>query len=649
MNDTRVRRAFDSRAAASLVLFTAFTSGCDANTITNNYFSSPAPVADAGDAGRPDAAVIAPSSAVETTSATTEAGGETSQQLVTSSEPGASSQVLETEGWGSGGATQPESSTLVSYLDAGSVDASVGPLVEGAPVVNSTPDELGLDVFGTNQNRYWFVATQQQIDAINEEFQGGNWYGGNDIYAPTGGALGKRTVDHLLVTTPDGKTADFGEMQVKLVGQSSGRPWTDQTLPNFKIDSDDVTPNLRLGGYEHLRFNNAIVGTIYREKFIYDYYQTLGYPAPRSTYGWVSTTAWAPDVAVPYIVVESYKRGFCRERSDYFGGECPNMWEFASDMGWGVFDIPENCQFESCDSTRANQFEDVVVQAQSGLATVDDVGQYVDWERFHQFQCLSWIFGTGDDAIHGGNNTVWVERPDGKFQLLPYSIDISLGFWNPGLDGYTTVASICQNDAGCWADTIEVCEGLVDAFIAADPVARIDALHEELDDAGMIRAGDEQRQQELRSVLRDLVTNLPSQLEQYRDNPWGPQYCSFPQVECGGYCQYPANCYLCQDWYYEQGSSGDTYDYVTASEDVMTTAPSSDATVIVTTAEGVATAMGGAADIALPGPGVTVPPPPAAPPPPPGDGGVVTQPDGSGYPKPDFCYWDYGYYGYYRP
>lgn len=652
MNDTRLRRAFIRRAGGGVVLFTVFTSGCDSTTVTNNHFLHPAPVGDAGEPGKDDSTVVAETSANVQTGAVSIApetavsseSGELTSVDVTKLDAGVTNETLGSE---------PGATSAADTDTWSSVDASVGPLVEGAPIVNTSAQALELDLFGTNKNKYWFIATPQQIDAINEEFQGGNWYGGGDIYAPTGGAGGKRTIEHLLVTTPDGKTADFGEMQVKLVGQSSGRPWTEQTLPNFKIDSDDVTPGLRLDGYEHLRFNNAIVGSIFREKFIYDYYQALGYPAPRATYGWVSSTAWPSDVEVPYIVVESYKRGFCRERPEYFGGECPNMWEFASDMGWGVFDVPDNCQFENCDSSRANEFEEVVVEAQQGLATVDEVGQYVDWTRFHEFQCLSWIFGTGDDAIHGGNNTVWVERPDGKFQLLPYSIDISLWGWDVGLSGYTTVADICQRDAGCWADTMAVCEGLVAGFISADPVSRIDALRDELDDAGMLRAGDDQRYREIRGVLQDLAANLPARLEQYRDSPWGPQYCNYPQVDCNGACVYPADCYLCQDWYYEQGNSGDTYGYVTTTNvgtGTATAAPTTDVGEVTAPPMGTAVMI---ADIALPvppAPAPIPPPPPPPPPPPEGDGGVSTQTDdGSGYQKPDFCYWDYGYYGYEEP
>jgi hypothetical protein len=513
--------------------------------------------------------------------------------------------------------------------DSGVPDASVLPLTEGAPVVNSSVQDLDLDVFGTFDNHYWFIATEAQVAVINAEFEGpGGGFGepggfggpGGDYYTPPTTAT-ERTIDHFLATTPAGRTADFGEMQVKLVGQSTGRLWSTTTLPNFKIDSDHVTPDLRVGEYEHLRFNNGVWGSIYREKFVFDYYRELGYPAPLATYGWVSTTVWPPDVKVPYIVVESYKRGFCRDRAEYFGGECPNMWEFAQDLDEGVFDYPENCQFEACESSRANEFQEVVSNARYGSGTWEEVGEYVDWERFHEFQCLSWIFGTSDDAIHGGNNTVWVERPDGKFQLLPYSIDISLDLWGQGdigLSGFTSVAQICQNDEVCWADTIATCERLIEGFVEADPVQRLEDLHEQIVAAGMLRAGDEQRYADLRATLERLITSLPVDLEYHRLNPNGGGYCEYPTVDCAGRCDLPANCELCQDWYYEQGEGGAPLPPIVEPRPL----PALE-------------------DIALP-PGDPVPVPTNVPPPPPPvdlDGGVGGD-GGNVYPKPDFCFWE---------
>src|SRR5690606_19246195 len=59
--------------------------------------------------------------------------------------------------------------------DAASGDAATGPVPfeEGAPVVNATPAELSLDVFGTFDNSYWFVVSAEEVERMNERYGGG--------------------------------------------------------------------------------------------------------------------------------------------------------------------------------------------------------------------------------------------------------------------------------------------------------------------------------------------------------------------------------------------------------------------------------------------------------------------------------------------
>ncbi len=220
--------------------------------------------------------------------------------------------------------------------------------------------------------------------------------------------------------------ADFGQVQVRLVGQSTGRPWSLQTLPNFKIDSDEFQQGLRIGGVKHARFNNAIVGGIYREKLTLDLYRQLRYPAPKATYAWVSSNVWGAETRVPYVVVESYKPQFCKSREKQFGEECVNMWEFAGDFGMGGFELPENCQFSECDASRVNELEDAVVSTPPGDGFKAALAEWIDWEAFHRFQCLSWVLETGDDAIH--STASWNERAccagdEGRYEMLREHIE----------------------------------------------------------------------------------------------------------------------------------------------------------------------------------------------------------------------------------
>jgi CotH protein len=435
-------------------------------------------------------------------------------------------------------------------------DAGVSLLSPGAPQADVVASALAVDVFGALGNRYWFEASSEQVEKMNAPYLGNGGYG--DIYSPHGGSGAVTYVDHLLVTSAGeaAHTADFGKVQVRLVGQSTGRPWTEDALPNFKIDSDEFLEGNRIGGVKHMRLNNAVVGSIFREKLTYDLYNALGYPAPLTNYAWVSGSVWGPGVSVPYIAVESYKPQFCKLREAELGGGCVNMWEFYGDLGTGVLGFEENCQFSECDPTRGLEFEDLVSSTPPGEGFEAALADWFDWDAYHRFQCLSWILETGDDAIHNLNNFVLVERADGKFQHLPYSVDISLGqewYAQVPLAGYNVISSGCQSDSQCWAETIAACEVLVDAFAAAGPVERLDAIYAELDGAGMLREGDEGRYKSLRRHIEQRLLDLPGELDANRNGPDIEIYCPYPLVQCGDSCLYPEECAVCEAPPVEEG------------------------------------------------------------------------------------------------
>lgn len=433
----------------------------------------------------------------------------------------------------------------VAPPDAGAESADPG---SGAPAPDVAPGELDTDLLGTFGHHYWFEVDEKQLSVMNAPYEGPGGFPFADIYAPGSGGDATTFVDHLLVTAmgPTPHTADFGKVQVNLVGQSTGRPWTQSTLPNFKIDADEFVEGARIAGVEHLRLNNGIMGSIFRERLVLDIYRAVGYPAPRATHAWVSSSVWGPDVKVPYIAVEAYKRQFCRDREAELGGGCVNMWEFFGDFGQGAFDLEQNCQLSECDSTRASELDELVSATPSGPGFKAALADYIDWDAFHRFQCLSWILQTNDDYIHAANNLLIVERADGKFQFLPYSVDLSLDYtwgFGGGIAGTSVLPTGCQSDPTCWADTIATCEVMVDAFAAAEPVAMLDAIYAELEAASMLRSGDGDRYRILKQSIERRLQDLPVELEQNRD---GPQTsCDFPLVPCGGACVFPEECFPC--------------------------------------------------------------------------------------------------------
>jgi hypothetical protein len=449
------------------------------------------------------------------------------------------------------GACDSTHNTYIEINEAPRADAGATPepldgnvyLSLGAPAPDVAPNALELDVFGTVGNHYWLAVSEKQLNGMNRAF------GGRDLldrYTPASGNATVHFADHLVVQAagPSPRTADFGKVQMKLIGQSTGRALSETTLPNFKLDADEFVEGNRIGGVEHLRLNNAILGSIYRERLVLEIYRSVGYPAPRSTYAWVSTSVWGPDVNVPYIAVEPYKRQFCRDREAELGGGCVNMWEFEGDFGLGVLSLADSCQLDVCDNARVTELEELVVATPAGAGFKAALASYIDWDAFHRFQCLSWILRTGDDYVYARNNVLLVERADGKFQFMPYSIDLSLSDdWGVGIAGSSTIPMGCQGDPACWDDTVATCESMIDAFTSAQPVALLDAIHAELEQAEMLRPGDEEIYQALRGVLEQRMEELPAELELNRELP--ELQCPLPLVLCGNQCLFADECPIC--------------------------------------------------------------------------------------------------------
>jgi len=433
-----------------------------------------------------------------------------------------------------------------------------------APKPDTVVQDLEFDLFGVIGHKFWFAVNDDQLERMNalEDI----WNQG-DLYYP-GGDGAVTYADHLFLTTATERprTVDLGRVQVKVVGQSTRRLWSPSTIPNLNLDTNEFTEDTKLDGFEHLRFNNAQVGSIFRERLTLEILNNLDYPAPLTSYAWVASNVWGADVQIPYMLVERYKPHFCERWQDQLGGSCPNMWEFVGDFNggwWGggplpldvavgevpsVFDDPNNCQFLTCDSSRVKELERTLRDVPFGEGFKAALADYVDWPSFHRFQCLSWILVVGDDALHNQNNVVLVERGDGKFQYLFYSVDISLGqSWYPvvPLYGMNQLANGCQSDPECWEDTISICEEEIEAFTDLDPVGMLDQLNEQLSDAGMLRPGDDGRYEELRSWLDNRLETLGEELETFREPPPPPLVCPDGEWDCGdGTCSVGGICGL---------------------------------------------------------------------------------------------------------
>ena len=483
---------------------------------------------------------------------TSSTGGDDSTSDASTSEPGSS------------GESSGEAPTGGEESGGSSSTGEPEPFLEGAPTPNSEPEGQEVDVLGSLGVHYWFAVDPAEVERMNEVAQQEP-----DIYTPGDGA--ETYADHMFVSTP-GKSpriADYGRVEVRVVGQSTYRPWTKKTIPSLKVDTDEFTEDLKVGGVEHLRFNNSLVGTIFRERLAFAMYEALDYPAPRATYAWVGSNVWGPEIEVPYTLVEVYKRDFCEARGEQLGGGCTNIWEFVGDLGNDMFADPKSCQLSSCDNTRALEFEAAVLATPPGPGYKAALADYVDWDGFHRFQCISWLLWTGDDALHNNNNVVLLERMDGRFQYLPYSVDISAGqswYQDTPLYGSNQLALGCQADAACWKDTIVACEDVVAEFVASEPAKRVDEVRAELDGEGMLRDGDEGRYMEIRKWYAKRAETALADLDNFRAAPCAPETvkcegacvpvqecvlaCEAGSLQCGAQCVPEGECFACE-WPFE--------------------------------------------------------------------------------------------------
>jgi hypothetical protein len=439
----------------------------------------------------------------------------------------------------------------VTAPDASAITPTEAPMRWGGLEVGATAAEQNLDLFGVPGHRFWLDVSDEQLERMNAEqgslFEAFAAVGmDGDIYTPTG--PGAATfADHVVIRDAvTGSVADYGKLEVALVGQSTSREWTLDAIPSLRIDSDEFEKGKRIGGFEHIRLNNSLLGSIFREATAHRVYRELGYPALRASFAFLGSNVWGDDIWVPMTLIEVYKRRFCEDNAALLGGVCPNMWEFEGDIGavgiqGGVSipdaDLPDDlCQVQECDHARLRDLQSALRKTPRAPGFAAALADIVDWDRFHQFQCIGWIMATGDDPVHNGNNNLLIEREDHRLMWAPYSVDASAGQWSypiVPLLGNTTLAAGCQVDPDCWSATVTSCDALIERFDALDPERFVDETVSTLTTLGMMRDGDEARAQELRAWLALRQSTLAAELERFRILPDLTGECPNELMVCG--------------------------------------------------------------------------------------------------------------------
>lgn len=374
---------------------------------------------------------------------------------------------------------------LLLFTSTTFIACEMPPGSPGEDAGSQTP--LDIELFGDVGHTFRFMVSPEQAIEMEQGSPGGLFEDQYDIGAGT-------FADDLIVTdAADGDTYAFGKVELRLVGQSSMRPW--DRIPNLRIDMDEHQDGLAIDGVEHFRLNNGQVGGIYREAVALRVWAALGYPVPGWSLVWAEApNQWGEATRVPYTLVEVYKRSWCKHA---IAGGCVNLWEAAGDL----YSLLGQCQAGTCDDTRLRAFVDTASITPPGPGFAAALADYVDWDAYRSFQCLSWITGTGDDYVHNNNNIVVAERIDGKMVFLPYSVDISAGQeWYPQvrLPGYAQLAQGCQEDPDCWDALLSRCDELLGTYEGLDIVSTVvEPVIDMVAGAGMERKRDDERARQL--------------------------------------------------------------------------------------------------------------------------------------------------------
>ncbi|MEY3211367.1 MAG: hypothetical protein RIT28_1848 [Pseudomonadota bacterium] len=394
-----------------------------------------------------------------------------------------------------------------------------------APTISA--DQLPLDVFGPEDNTWWLNVSESGVEKLNQP-----WTLGAADYVEYDPPREVST-ENLLVVTPSGEVADYGEVGISLIEQLTSAPWTSSTIPSFRLDADEQVEGQRFGGLERVGLDSAGYGSMFGAASALAVFRALGLPAARTAYAWVGGSGWENDaLLVPMLVREAYDGVFCEANAALLGGGCETLRTFNGEITNTLAVSQATCEVGDCgDDTNINALQKAL-KANFRTQSFDEKTEpYFDWTQFHRSTCAHWLLWIADDYVHQLNNVVLVEGLDGRFRLLPSPNDIVAGYAYGGIYNNTPLFSAailssgCNQDDSCREAQLDTCEQVINEFEAMDPVSLIDGLAERLRDAeapwgeypgGMWREPDDAAYEHHRSFYETRAASARAELETLR-------------------------------------------------------------------------------------------------------------------------------------
>lgn len=285
----------------------------------------------------------------------------------------------------------------------------------------------------------------------------------------------KKTWVHAAFTCEGETIADVG---LRRKGQSTYRVIPQKAA--FKIRFNKWQPGQKWRGYKDLTLNNMVDdATGLRERLGYAFYNLLGLPAPKCNTALVTLNGEAYG---PYANLETPDEQFL---AAHFGAKTSTLYE----VDWGSEWLPGNEAGFILDvgdpkKTDLLAFFDAV-QAAKDANLLADMAKHLDIEQWLTFCAIEAVIAEHDNyafAVWGSHNYYLSGGADGRFRLIPWSVDLSFSNEDGGVDaskplsadptdGGLTLLQRCKTNITCWnqykAHITSVLGGLQTANLSA--------------------------------------------------------------------------------------------------------------------------------------------------------------------------------------
>jgi hypothetical protein len=291
-------------------------------------------------------------------------------------------------------------------------------------------------------------------------------------------------------------TLKFGSMTFADVGVRRKGSVTFRALPqkaSFKVKLNKYVKGQKLYGLESLTLNNQIGSYTYvTERISYYFFRSLGLPAQRANTAKVKING--EDYGI-YLNVETPDEEFLAR---VFGAKAKTLYE----ANWGSEWLPGKEPGFEIDvedplapvGTRPDLtalFDSV--QAATDANLLADVAAHLHTTQWLQFSAAEGVAAQWDGygyGIPGSHNYFMAGDVDGKFSLVPWSLDSSLYEGEGPIDMNAplnqTLLTRCKQSVTCWALFKTEAKTVIDTFEQLDLVTLAKAWHNQID--ALVRA-----------------------------------------------------------------------------------------------------------------------------------------------------------------